>query len=306
MAASPTSGTDRSHVRRAAVAQITSTADRDLNFAQCAAAARAAAAAGALMLFLPECFDFIGSASEETVRGAESIEASLQSGRLALYRDLAKETSLWLSLGGFHAISDTPGKVWNAHLVLDSSGALQACYKKMHLFDVDVPGGPSYRESSFTAPGSELVSVDTPVGRLGLSTCYDLRFPELYAALARPPHSCDVVAIPAAFMRPTGRAHWEILNRARAIECQVYVLSAAQSGWHHASRASHGHALAVDFWGALIGDAGPGEEKAAAASAVPNIVLCDIDRDAMLHARARMPLALHRRADVFLQDARSS
>jgi predicted amidohydrolase len=141
---------------------------------------------------------------------------------------------------------------------------------------------------------------------------HTVRANELYAALARPPHSCDVVAIPAAFMRPTGAAHWEILNRARAIECQVYVLSAAQSGWHHASRASHGHALAVDFWGALIGDAGPGEETAAAASAAgpgeetPNIVLCDIDRDAMLHARARMPLALHRRTDVFLQDARSS
>lgn len=176
------------------------------------------------------------------------------------------------------------------------SPSLQAEYRKSHLFDVSVPGGPVLMESRYTAPGpASAVVVDSPVGKLGLMVCYDLRFPELSIALAA--RGAEVILVPSAFTVPTGKAHWHLLLRARAVETQSYVLAAAQVGWHTEKRQSYGHALAVDPWGEILADAGD--------SVSPSLVLCEVDPARVREIRSKMPIHLHRRSDVLqlAQDA---
>jgi predicted amidohydrolase len=208
---------------------------------------------------------------------------------------------LWLSLGGFPekipssqtTKRDDKGngneKVYNTHIVLDDKGDIKALYRKIHLFDVNIPNGPVLQESKYTAPGSEVVVIDSPIGRLGLSTCYDLRFPEMYEALVK--KGAEVLLVPSAFTVLTGQAHWEILLRARAIETQCYVLASAQAGQHNEKRASYGHSLIVDPWGKVVEDAG-GE-------ASPALVVAEIDLKRLYEIRAKIPVQLHRRQDVF-------
>lgn len=273
--------------RLIAIGQMTSTASHAANLEQVRQLCRQAVAAGAKMLCVPEAFAFIGGHYTETVAQAEPIDGEL----FGQYRHLASEHKLWLSLGGFHERGEDggDGRVHNTHVILDHRGALIAEYCKQHLFDVSIPGGAVLMESRYTAPGpARAMVVDSPVGRLGLTTCYDLRFPELYSALVR--KGAEVILVPSAFTVPTGEAHWHVLLRARAIESQAYVLAAAQVGAHNEKRSSYGHALAVDPWGTVLADAG-GE-------ASPTIVTAEIDLERLRDVRAKMPIQQHRRADV--------
>jgi predicted amidohydrolase len=250
-----------------AVVQMCSTSDVDANFEQCRVLARLAKEKNAALLSFPECFEFMGiPGSGDSLALAEPLTGTL----FSRYRGLAKEFGLWLSLGGFHESSETPNKIFNTHAIISSDGEIVASYHKLHLFDVDVDGG--FKESKSTIRGdSMLVVKNTPggpsvilfhrmlvmihvprfsVGNLGVATCYDLRFPELFTALREA--GAQVLLVPSAFMPTTGRAHWEVLLRARAIENQCYVVAAAQYGQHNSKRASYGHALIVDPWGEIL------------------------------------------------------
>jgi len=233
-------------------------------------------------------------------------------------RTIAKESGIWISGGGIHVSGAPPDidnsaeesgqqqqRVYNTHVILDSSGALIARYRKIHLFDVSIPGKVELRESKTTAPGTELVACDSPVGRLGITTCYDMRFPEMYTELTRT-MGAQVLLVPSAFTIPTGAAHWHTLLRARAIENQCYVLAAAQYGKHNGKRDSFGHSLAVDPWGKVIADAGgyPTTEDAEANLSPapqdpPSIVTVEIDLTMIDSIRQRMPIDLHRSNATF-------
>jgi len=232
------------------------------------------------MAFFPECFAFMGSSASEVVQQSTTLDSEL----FRRYRSVAAENSMWLSLGGFHERGPA-GKVYNTHVVLDDQGEIRASYRKIHLFDVDVPNGPVLMESSTTMPGDRLVVVDSPVGRLGLSICYDLRFPEVYSKL----HfdlGAQILTVPSAFTKITGQAHWEILLRARAIETQSYVIAAAQAGAHNSKRESWGHSLIIDPWGEVIGRLEDGTRT--------GIAVASIDLNHIAEINAKMPIDLHR------------
>ncbi|GJP50024.1 hypothetical protein CLOM_g9178 [Closterium sp. NIES-68] len=273
----------RAGSRRVAVAQMTAVGDVEKNYATCKLLVEQAAAAGAALLCLPECFSIIGARDGEAAAVAEPLDGPI----MKKYCQLAREFSIWLSLGGFQEAGgpEAGRRFFNTHVLVDDAGKIQAAYRKIHLFDVDVPGGPVLKESNSTLPGSAVVSAVSPVGKLGLTVCYDLRFPELYQRL-RFDHDCDVLLIPAAFTQKTGEAHWEILLRARAIECQCYVIAAAQAGRHNERRDSYGHALVVDPWGKV-------------AARCSGIATVDIDMDLIASTRQRMPVGQHRRLTTY-------
>ncbi|KAE8588854.1 hypothetical protein XENTR_v10022778 [Xenopus tropicalis] len=191
-----------------AVCQMTSTSDKEKNFATCWGLIRGAAARGACMVFLPEAFDYIGGNAEETLSLAETLHGDT----IQRYSQLARECGLWLSLGGFHEKGpnwDTDRRISNSHVVLDNTGHIVSVYRKAHLFDVDLQNGVSLRESSFTLPGAEIIRpISSPAGKLGLGVCYDLRFPEFSLALAQA--GAELLTYPSAFTLTTGLAHWEV------------------------------------------------------------------------------------------------
>ena len=199
--------------------------------------------------------------------------------------ELARSAGIWLILGGFPE-RGAAGRLRNSALLIDPDGSLVAVYRKMHLFDVDltgVPGGKRFRESDTMEPGDEIVVAETPWGGLGLSICYDLRFPELYRALAA--RGARLVAVPSAFTLETGKDHWHVLLRARAIENQVYLMAPAQFGSHGATRRSYGHALVVDPWGAIIAECGDQE----------GFALARLDFAYQDKVRASLPCLTHRK-----------
>uniref|UniRef100_A0A8D2ZTQ1 Nitrilase 1 n=1 Tax=Scophthalmus maximus TaxID=52904 RepID=A0A8D2ZTQ1_SCOMX len=258
----------------AAVCQATATPDKEANFSACKRLVEEAKGRGASMVFLPEGFDYIGSSREETLALSESLAGDT----ISRYTQLARKLEVWLSLGGVSRTRTRMG---------DGQTDLQ---QKSHLFDVELPEkGVSLKESAFTIPGPALVSpVQTPIGKVGLGICYDLRFPELSLALRH--HGAEILTYPSAFTVATGAAHWEVLLRARAIETQCFVLAAAQVGRHHEKRSSHGHALAVDPWGEVLGDCG-GES--------PGLALVEINLDRVGSTRRNMPVERHRRDTGF-------
>lgn len=268
---------------RIAVAQMTSTHDVEANFEACRGLVAKAADRGARLVSLPENFAFLGE-KDGDVRG---FKRPLESELVQRYRALAVEHRVWLSLGGFAESGPDDEHAYNAHLLVDEQGELRAVYRKLHLFDVDLPDGTQLRESNGIAPGNELVVADSPVGKLGLSICYDLRFPELYLSLTK--RGAEVLLIPAAFTAPTGKAHWEPLLRARAIENECYVAAAAQFGRHNARRESHGHAMIVDPWGAVIARCSDGT----------GVAVADVEPDYLAKVRARIPVMRHRRPEVY-------
>jgi predicted amidohydrolase len=202
---------------------------------------------------------------------------------LAACRDAAHRHGIWLHIGSLAVLSDD-GKVANRGLVVDREGAVRARYDKIHLFDVDLPTGESWRESNVYSPGKGVVLVNgTPVGKLGLTICYDLRFPGLFARLAEA--GADLISVPAAFTVPTGRAHWHVLLRARAIEAGLFVVAAAQVGSHEDGRQTFGHSLVADPWGDVLLDMG--EEG--------GIGFAEIDLKRISDVRARIPALSHRR-----------
>ncbi|XP_053199512.1 deaminated glutathione amidase [Scomber japonicus] len=277
------------HHPLAAVCQVTATPDKEANFSACKELVEKAKQRGASMVFLPEGFDYIGSSREETL----SLSESLTGDTISRYTQLAGKLEVWLSLGGFHERGhdwESDQRIYNSHIIINDKGDIVSVYRKSHLFDVELPEkGVSLKESAFTIPGQSLVSpVQTPIGKVGLGICYDLRFPELSMALQR--HEAEILTYPSAFTVATGIAHWEVLLRARAIETQCFVLAAAQVGRHHEKRSSYGHALAVDPWGEVLGDCG-GEN--------PGMVLVEINLEKVSSTRRNMPVQQHRRDSSF-------
>ncbi|CDP21760.1 unnamed protein product, partial [Coffea canephora] len=207
-----------------------------------------AASAGAKLICFPENFSYVGDLAGDSLKVAQPLDGPI----MKEYCSLARDSNMWLSLGGFQEKGPDDAHLCNAHVLIDDAGSIRSVFRKMHLFDVDVPGSAVYKESCFTEAGKEIVAVDSPFGHLGLTVCYDLRFPELYQQL-RFHHNAQVLLVPAAFTKPTGQAHWEILLRARAIETQCYVIAAAQAGKHNDKRESYGDTLIIDPWGTIVG-----------------------------------------------------
>ena len=232
---------------------------------------------------------------------------------VAELRFIAQQSKLWISGGGVHtaATSSTAGdatslsKIYNTHVIIDEKGQITSFYHKIHLFDVSIPGKVNLKESNTTAPGKKLVVCDSPIGKLALTICYDMRFPEMYVELVQR-GGAKVILIPSAFTVPTGIAHWHALLRARAIESQCYVIAAAQVGRHNEKRKSYGHSLAYDPWGELLADAGGYENDSQDGGGdelspvnVPSIVTCEIDLDLVQSVRERMPIEQHRESSNF-------
>ena len=266
---------------RIALLQMTSGIDPAANAAVMVAAVAEASASGAAMLFTPE---MSGLVDRDRARAKASVRAEDQDFVLAAVREAAKMHGICVHIGSLAVDAGRDdGKFANRAFVIDPTGVIVARYDKIHLFDVDLPTGESWRESNAYAGGEKPVFVDTAVGRLGLSICYDLRFPALYAALSEA--GATVLAIPAAFTVPTGTAHWHVLMRARAIENACFVVAAAQTGHHADGRDTYGHSLVVDPWGHVLLDM---DDQA-------GVGFCDIDPAQIDDVRARIPVIAHRR-----------
>lgn len=265
---------------RIALVQMTSGIDPAANAALLTQAIADAAAGGAEMLFTPE---MSGLLDRDRTRGAAAIRSEEADAVLAAVRRAAAEHGLWVHLGSL-ALRRADGRLANRGFVIDAEGAIRARYDKMHLFDVDLPSGESWRESAAYARGEQAVTVDSPVGRLGPTICYDLRFPDLYRALSDA--GATVLSVPAAFTRPTGAAHWHLLLRARAVEASAFVVAAAQTGVHQDGRTTYGHSLVVDPWGEVLLDMGE----------AAGIGFAEINAERLAEVRARIPVLAHRRA----------
>lgn len=239
----------------------------------------AAAAGGAAMMFTPEMSNLI---DRDRARAALSIVSEDQDVVLAAARAAAAAHGIWVHIGSL-ALKGVDGKFANRGFVIDATGAIRARYDKLHLFDVDLPTGESWRESAAYAAGQGASVVSSPIGQIGLSICYDLRFADLYRALSNA--GATILTVPAAFTRPTGEAHWHILLRARAIEAGAFVIAAAQTGVHADGRATYGHSLVIDPWGEVLLDMGDAE----------GLGFAEIDPHRVDDVRARVPVIAHRR-----------
>lgn len=266
---------------KAAILQMTSGIDPLANARTLTDGIAAAAGEGAAMLFTPE---MSGLLDRDRTRGSARIVAEEADRVLAAVREAAAKHGIWVHLGSLALRGGADGRFVNRGFVIDAAGEIRARYDKMHLFDVDLATGERWRESDAYAPGDHAVLVETPLGLLGLSICYDLRFPDLYRALTDA--GATLLSVPAAFTRPTGAAHWHVLLRARAIEAGVHVIAAAQAGEHADGRATYGHSLAVDPWGEVLLDMGEGA----------GLGFVEIDPAWTADVRARVPAIAHRRA----------
>jgi predicted amidohydrolase len=241
---------------------------------------REAADKGADLILLPENCTMIEPVRE---KAQEKAVPEAEHPGLAAFRDLAKETGAWI-LAGSLTIRLQNGKLANRSILLDAEGEIAARYDKLHLFDVVLKNDEWYRESDYIEPGAEAVLAPTPFGPMGMTVCYDVRFPYLYRDLAQA--GAIMLTVPSAFTKTTGEAHWHILNRARAIETGCYVLAPAQWGEHAEGRRTYGHSLIVDPWGEVLADGGEGE----------GVILAEIDPAAVEKARRRIPSLTHDRA----------
>jgi deaminated glutathione amidase len=267
---------------RAAVIQLQSKSDVSENLAVCESLTAEAAGRGAEICALPENFAHMGP--ERTKLGiAEAIDPAHPGPILGRMMAIASRHRLHLLLGGFPERSPDPEKCYNASVLLAPDGAVLGRYRKIHLFDVTIPGRAVYRESEAVVPGAEPVVVETSIGAVGLSVCYDVRFPELYRILAA--RGARILAVPAAFTAHTGKDHWHVLLRARAIENQCYVLAPGQYGVHDEKRSTYGHSLIVDPWGAVIAEVGDHTGVATA----------DLDLGYLEKVRRELPCLEHRR-----------
>ena len=247
------------------------------NLAFAATLVAEAAAQGAQLAVLPEYFPIIGASDVERLQARETPGVGPVQDWLA---ETAVRHAIWLVAGSVPLRASAPDKLRNASLVFDPNGQCVARYDKIHLFGFSC-GDEHYDEGAFIEPGSELQSFETPFARVALSICYDLRFPELYRALA----PVDLILVPAAFTETTGRAHWEVLLRARAIENQCYVLAVGQGGRHENGRLTHGDSMIVDPWGEIVDRKGKG----------PGVVIAELDHARIADIRARLPALEHRR-----------
>jgi len=265
---------------RIAIYQAQSGIDPAANADRLVDAVREAKAGEAAMLFTPE---MSGMLDRDRERAGTKARREEEDAVLAAVRTAASEAGIWVHLGSL-ALKGNGDKLVNRGFVIDGSGDIRARYDKIHLFDVDLPTGESWRESAMYEAGANAVIVpETPVGTLGLTICYDLRFPQLFQRLSEA--GADVIAVPAAFTVPTGKAHWQVLMRARAIESELFVVAAAQAGHHEDGRDTYGHSLVADPWGELLIEMG----------SEPGLGFAEIDLDRIADVRARIPVHQHRR-----------
>lgn len=265
---------------RAALVQMRSGREIAPNVAVAASLIREAAAKGAHYIQTPEntcLLEFDKGRLFERVRSEEETAA------ITDFANLARDLGVWLHIGSI-AIRTGAAQAANRSFIFAPDGTIAARYDKIHMFDVDLPGGESYRESATYVPGTAAVNVRLPWGTLGLTTCYDLRFPEQFKALAKA--GASFLAVPAAFTEQTGRAHWHVLLRARAIETGCFVFAAAQGGAHETGRSTYGHSLIISPWGQVLAEAGT----------EPGVITADIDPAEVAAVRQRIPALEHVRA----------
>jgi deaminated glutathione amidase len=264
---------------RLALIQMTSGLSPERNAADVAARVRDAAALGAQFIMTPEMTGLLDGKRERMMTQARGEEDDLT---LAALRDVARETGAWILLGSLPIFLGD--KCANRAFLISNTGDIIARYDKIHRFDVDLPGGERYRESNSYVAGDMSVLAATPWGAVGLTICYDVRFPYLYRTLAKA--GAAMIAVPAAFTHITGGAHWHVLLRARAIETGCYILAPAQCGTHEDGRRTYGHSLIVSPWGEIVADGGD----------APGVVMADIDLALVDEARTRIPSLIHDRA----------
>jgi len=265
---------------RAACVQTSSAREFQPNIEAVGAEIRRARAAGADFILTPEV---VGMFEPVRQRHLEKAVGEAENPALAAFRDVARETGAWLLVGSL-AVRVAETKLANRSFLVDPAGAVVARYDKIHMFDVEIGDGQIYRESALYQPGGEAVVADLPWGRLGMTVCYDLRFPYLYRALANA--GADFLSIPSAFTVPTGRAHWQVLMRARAIETGCFVMAPAQCGEHAEGRRTYGHSIIVGPWGEVLAEAGD----------EPGFVIAEIDTARVAEARRKVPSLQHDRA----------
>ena len=266
---------------RAAILQTTTGIDLDANARALTDAITHAKAGGADMLFTPE---MVGYLDRDRKRAASRLTSEADCLALNAVRDAAAKAGLWVHIGSLPLRDERSDGRWaNRSFVIDDGGAIRARYDKIHLFDVDLATGESWRESSVYGPGEHVVAVDTPWTRMGLTVCYDMRFPDLYRMLTNA--GATMLLVPAAFTIPTGQAHWHVMLRARAIEGAAFVIAPAQTGVHADGRETYGHSLAVDPWGVVQLDMGD----------APGLSMVDLDLSQVDAVRARVPSIANRR-----------
>ncbi|GAB1538317.1 carbon-nitrogen hydrolase family protein [Scytonema sp. NUACC21] len=263
----------------AAAIQMTSVPNLEKNLAQAEELIDLAVRQGAELIGLPENFPFMGEESEKMAQARTIAQESEK-----FLKTMAQRYQITVLGGGFPVPSESGSKVYNTALLIDPNGQELARYHKVHLFDVNVPDGNTYQESSTVMAGSQLppVHFSQELGNIGLSVCYDVRFPELYRHIAH--KGGDVLFVPAAFTAFTGKDHWQVLLQARAIENTCYVIAPAQTGFNYARRQTHGHAMIIDPWGVILADAG---EK-------PGVAIAEIKPSRIEQVRRQMPSLQHR------------
>ena len=268
-------------ILRAALFQMTSGIDPAANAAAIVEMVYRAKGEGADMLFTPEMAGYL---DRDRKRAAQTLRSEAEDVVLAAVRDAAARAGLWVHLGSLPLRDERADGRWaNRSLMIDANGDIRARYDKIHLFDVDLASGESWRESAVYGPGEQVVAVDTPWGRMGLSICYDMRFPDLYRALTDA--GATILLAPAAFTVPTGQAHWHVLNRARAIENGAFVVSACAVGTVEGGGEAYGHSLIVNPWGEVVADAG----------AQRGVVYATLDLQEVVIARGKIPSLQHDR-----------
>uniref|UniRef100_A0A7E4VXA6 Nitrilase and fragile histidine triad fusion protein NitFhit n=1 Tax=Panagrellus redivivus TaxID=6233 RepID=A0A7E4VXA6_PANRE len=269
---------------KVAVCQLTVNHLKDENSSKCHELIAQAKDSGCEMVFFPECSDYIGRSKDEALSLAEPVT----SGAIKSFTEYAEKHKIWVSVGGFHNRKHDDVLPSNTHVIINSNGEIVSQYDKLHQFNIDIPGKVRLLEREFSSEGSKLIPpVETPIGRVGLAICYDLRFPEL--SIYNRISGADILTFPAAFTVPTGMAHWEVLLRARAIENQCYVIAAAQYGKHNDNRSSYGHAMIVDPYGKVVAQCSDKE----------GLAIAEIDLDYQNQIRQNLDVFSHRRNDLY-------
>ncbi|KAJ2678738.1 Carbon-nitrogen hydrolase [Coemansia spiralis] len=272
----------------AAVAQFCAKNDIHKNLQTCVDLIGNAARRGAHMVFLPESSDFIAESRDQVTQLTQSVDGEF----MKEIQQAAKDNAIWVSIG-IHEQPPANGMPYNTNAVVSDEGVLVSIYRKLHMFDVNVKEGPRLLESSVTSRGDRIADIiDTPIGKLGSSVCYDMRFPELAQALRQ--RGAQLLSYPSAFTEVTGAAHWELLLRARAVETQTYVFAAAQIGKHNSKRTSYGDAMIVDPWGSVVA-------RCSRNSNEPMLATAEINLEFLDKVRREMPVFNHKRADIFAE-----
>ena len=265
---------------RIALHQMTSTIDPMHNASDMADAIASAAENGAVMYFAPEMSLLV---DRDRARAREFIVSDSHSNALQILIAAAARHRIWVHIGSMPILDECAEKLANRSIIISPDGVIAARYDKMHLFDVDLASGETWRESSAYVGGANPVVVQTPLGLMGLAICYDMRFPDLFSAYAK--SGVDIITLPSAFTVPTGEAHWHVLLRARAIESAAFVIAAAQCGVHEDGRQTYGHSLVVDPWGTILLDMG----------SAPGLAYVDLDLEALNRVRRQIPVHANRR-----------